>query len=185
MAGADKVTLITNGIVVTMDPQRRIIDGGAVAIEKDRIIDVGVSSDLEAKYRPQETIDATNMAVLPGLINAHTHIGLHLCRGLGDDIDLLEAHQKIYFPFGWHPRAEVAPEYVFQASMLACLELISSGTTCIVDQNPQPQEVARVVDTAGLRGGLSGAMMDTWLGGEDTPRSGRSWQTRRRGEGIY
>ena len=83
MAETAEVTLITKGIVVTMDGERNIIDGGAVALAKDRIIDVGDSAQLEARYQPKQSIDATGMVVLPGLINAHTHIGMHLARGVG------------------------------------------------------------------------------------------------------
>ena len=147
-----------------MDGERNIIDGGAVALAKDRIIDVGASAQLEARYQPKQSIDATGMVVLPGLINAHTHIGMHLARGLGDDIDLMEAYRTIYLPFGWYPTAQVAPRDVFNSAMLACLELITSGSTCLVDMNPQPQEVARALEASGLRGVVSPTMMDTWLG---------------------
>ncbi len=163
MARQDEPILINNGILVTMDDQRRIIDGGAVAIVKDRIAAVGSNAEVTGRYKAEQTIDAGGMLVLPGLINAHTHIGLHLARGLGDDIDLMEAHRKIYYPFGWHPKADVAPQDVFHASRLACVELIKSGSTCIVDQNPRAGEVAKAVETAGLRGVLSPTMMDTWL----------------------
>ncbi|MGD9763194.1 MAG: amidohydrolase family protein [Candidatus Binatia bacterium] len=164
---AQGAMLIENGIVVTMDAARTILDGGSVALEGDRIAAIGRPDDLRARYAGAQSIDATGMLVLPGLVNAHTHIGMHLARGLGDDIDLLEAHTKIYYPLGWHPQAVFATEYAYQGSRLACLEAIKAGTTCIIDQNPVADGVARAVEESGIRGVVSPALMDTWLGDKD------------------
>ncbi len=182
MAQPEQVTLIENGIVVTMDPARTIIDGGSVVIEGARIAAVGPSAELRGRYPSAQRIDATGMLVLPGLVNAHTHIGLHLVRGLGDDIDLLEAHTKIYRPLGWDPQVSFATEYAYQGSRLACLELIKSGTTCIIDQNPAADGVARAVEESGIRGVVSPAFMDTWLGGKDRPQLADRAQLGRTGE---
>lgn len=179
--GAESI-LIENGIVVTMDGNRTILDGGSVAIERDRIVDVGPTAQLRSRHSAAQTIDATGMLVLPGLVNAHTHIGMHLARGLGDDIDLLEAHTKIYYPLGWHPKAQFSTEYSYLGSRLACLELIKSGTTCIIDQNPEADGVARAVEESGLRGVVSPALMDTWLGGPDAPALADRSEVVRRGE---
>ena len=182
MTQPGRALLIENGIVVTMDAARTIIDGGSVAIEGTTIAAVGATAELRGRYAGAETIDATGMLVLPGLVNAHTHIGLHLVRGLGDDIDLLEAHTKIYAPMGWHPQASYATEYAYQGSRLACLELITSGTTCIIDQDPAADGVARAVEESGIRGIVSPTLMDTWLGGKDRPALANRQQVVRSGE---
>ena len=156
--------LIKNGIIVTMDSQRKIIDGGAVAIENDKIVDIGPSVELEQKHSAQEVVDASGMLVLPGLINAHNHTGISLARGIGDDLDLMEAHRKIFFPLQFNP--PVTAKAVYHGAMLSCLESIKSGVTCIIDQYSHPEEVAKAVEITGIRGVLSSFMVDTWLGDE-------------------
>ena len=75
--------LITNGIVVTMDPQRRVIEGGAVAIAGDRIIEVGATDALRKRHAGFEEIDATRHVVMPGLIDGHAHAGHGLVKTMG------------------------------------------------------------------------------------------------------
>jgi len=156
--------LINHGIVVTMDSERRIVDDGSVAIEKDKIVDIGPTGELQNQYSAGEVIDATQMLVLPGLINGHTHAGFSLGRGVGDDLSLLEAHDKVYAPLTFS--SAVSPEDIYLGTLLSCVEYIRTGSTCIVDQYAQPQEVARAVETAGIRGVLSPMMIDSWPGEE-------------------
>ncbi len=81
MAAVD--ILILHGTVVTMDGKRRVIDDGAVAILKDRIVDVGTSAALAARHTARKTIDATGQAVMPGLVDAHAHAGHGFIKTLG------------------------------------------------------------------------------------------------------
>src|SRR5260370_16634892 len=69
-------TIITGGIVVTMDGPRHIYDDGAVVVTGDTIVAVGPRAELEARYESRQTIDAKNTLVLPGFINSHTHVPL-------------------------------------------------------------------------------------------------------------
>ena len=86
MAAKPKVdVLIENGTVVTVDPERRVIRNGAVAIAKNRIMDVGKASALRRKYEAKRTYDATMKLVTPGLINAHIHFYHHMHRGLSPE----------------------------------------------------------------------------------------------------
>src|SRR5688500_7163529 len=66
--------LIAHGTVMPVDPARRIIADGAVAIRADRIVAVGKTAELTAGYRAARTLDATGMLVMPGLINCHQHL---------------------------------------------------------------------------------------------------------------
>jgi 5-methylthioadenosine/S-adenosylhomocysteine deaminase len=75
--------LITNGIVVTMDPQRRVIEGGAVAVAGDRIVEVGDTVALRARHAGAREIDATRHVVMPGLVDGHAHAGHGLVKTLG------------------------------------------------------------------------------------------------------
>ena len=70
----DTILIKNAGWVVTMDPDRRIFADGAVAIEGDRIVEVGKTNELAARHNAQKVIDATGKMVLPGLIDLHTHV---------------------------------------------------------------------------------------------------------------
>ena len=77
--------LISNGTVVTVDPERRVIRNGALAIDKDRIVDVGKAADLKRKYAASRSYDAADKLIMPGLINAHIHFYHHMHRGLSPE----------------------------------------------------------------------------------------------------
>ena len=74
--------LITGGTIITMDPERRVIDDGAVAVEGDRIVAVGPRTEVEAQHRASRTIDAQRKVIMPGLIDAHGHAGHGLVKTL-------------------------------------------------------------------------------------------------------
>lgn len=89
--------LITRGTVVTMDSVRRVIDDGAVAIVGSRIVAVGTTAEVTARYEARETLDAHRKIVMPGLIDGHGHAGHTLVKTLGTDIERwYEATEKIY-----------------------------------------------------------------------------------------
>ena len=82
--------LITNGRVITMDPERRVIRDGAVLIDGDRIKEVGKTEELKKKYPNAEQLDAKDDIVMPGLIDVHAHLFQVLMRSIGVDLDLTE-----------------------------------------------------------------------------------------------
>lgn len=89
--------LITNGTVITMDSGRRVLENGAVAIAGDRIVAVGSTADLTARFSPREVIDASRKIVMPGLIDGHGHAGHGLVKTLGTDTRQWNgATEKIY-----------------------------------------------------------------------------------------
>jgi cytosine/adenosine deaminase-related metal-dependent hydrolase len=116
--------LIAGGTVITIDPRRRVIDDGAVAVDGDRIVDVGPSADVTARYRARRTLDARRKAVLPGLIDCHAHAGHGLLKtiGGGDGDVWTEVACRVYSVGSdedfWHAEAR-----------LAALERIRCGTT--------------------------------------------------------
>jgi cytosine/adenosine deaminase-related metal-dependent hydrolase len=122
--------LVTNGTVITQDEDRDVIDVGAVAVADDRISAVGSTDRLEAETDPDRIIDADGGAVIPGLINAHTHVSDILLRGAFD------ADRGLY---DWlfnvkQPALSVmdADEHAL-AARLYCVEAIRSGTTTFVE----------------------------------------------------
>ena len=117
--------LISGGTIITMDPERRVIDDGMVAIEGDRIVDVGVRSQLNGKYSATEVIEASRKVVMPGLIDGHGHAGHGLVKTLGvTDLTLWrQACEKIY--------AEGSTEEFWYAEgLLTAVERLKFGTTC-------------------------------------------------------
>ncbi len=144
--------LVKDACVVTMNPGRQVIERGSVAIEGDKIVAVGD----EFKDKADRVIDACGKVVLPGLVNAHTHLAMVLQRGLADDLPLMEWLATKVWPF----EQNVKDKDCQVGSLLGCLEMIKSGTTCFADQYFKMDQVARAVDEAGVRGVLSYGMID-------------------------
>ncbi len=150
-------TIISGGIVVTMDGQRHIYEDGAVVVTGDTIIAIGPRADLEAKYETRQTIDAKNMLVLPGLINGHTHVPMTLFRGLHDDVTLNDWLYKYIFPA---EKRNVTEEFVRWGTRLAAAEQIRSGVTTFADMYYFEDAVAEETKAAGMRGVLGETFID-------------------------
>lgn len=140
--------LLTNAIVLTMDDQMKQFEPGAVAIDKDHILAVGLQADLAQNYQAVETLDCKGRVLMPGLVNAHTHIPMTLLRGLADDLRLDVWLLGYMMPV---EREFVSPDFVRLGSLLACTELIRSGVTCFADMYYFEEDVARASTQAGLR----------------------------------
>src|SRR3954463_9135357 len=161
--------LVTNGIVITVDPARRVIQGGAVAIDGRDIVAVDTTAAIAARYQARETIDAAGAAGRPGPINTHPHAPMVLFRGLADDLALMDWLQKYIFPA---EAKTVTPEFVRAGTRLAVLEMIQSGTTTYADMYYFEEEVARVTKEAGLRGVLGQTIIKFPVADAKTPAEG-------------
>ena len=89
--------MIVGGTVVTMDAERSLIEDGAVAVSGGKVVAVGTRAEVAKGYRARQTINAAGKAVIPGLINAHTHIPMVLFRGISDDLDLNDWLTRFHF----------------------------------------------------------------------------------------
>jgi 5-methylthioadenosine/S-adenosylhomocysteine deaminase len=164
------VTLVvTGGTVVTMDASRRVIDGGAVAIDGARIVGVGTAAEIRGAYRGRAVIDASGQVVLPGLINTHTHAPMVLYRGLADDLALMDWLQQYIFPA---EAKTVTPAFVRTGTRLAALEMILSGTTTYADMYYFEEEIAAATRAAGLRGVLGQTIIQFPAPDAKTPAEG-------------
>jgi 5-methylthioadenosine/S-adenosylhomocysteine deaminase len=143
--------VVTNGIVVTVDRDRRVLQRGGVAIDGKDIVGVDSAERIAAAYRGRDTIDARGAVIMPGLINTHTHAPMVLFRGLADDLALMDWLQKYIFPA---EAKTVSPDFVRVGTRLAALEMIESGTTTYTDMYYFEDEIARTTKAAGLRGVL-------------------------------
>jgi 5-methylthioadenosine/S-adenosylhomocysteine deaminase len=143
--------VITGGVVVTVDAERRIFSPGAIAIDGRSIVAVDRPEVIAARFKAADTINASGQVVMPGLVNTHTHAPMVMYRGLADDLALMDWLQKYIFPA---EAKTVSPEFVRTGTRLAALEMIESGTTTYADMYYFEEEVARVTRRAGLRGVL-------------------------------
>ncbi|HKS41539.1 MAG TPA: amidohydrolase [Blastocatellia bacterium] len=149
--------IIRGGTVVTMDGSARVIENGAVAVRRERIVAVGTSAEIAAKYSAANTINATGKVVMPGLINTHTHVPMVLFRGIADDLMLPEWLQKYIFPA---EAKNVDEQFVRWGTRLGCLEMIEGGTTTYVDMYYFEDAVAEETARAGVRAVLGETLID-------------------------
>jgi len=140
--------LLTNAHVLTMDQDLRQFFPGAVAITGERIVAVGAVSALRQEYHAQTKVDCGGKILMPGLINAHTHVPMTLLRGLADDLRLDVWLMGYMMPV---EREFVSPEFVRLGTYMACAELIRSGVTTFNDMYYFEEDVAKAAAEAGMR----------------------------------
>jgi 5-methylthioadenosine/S-adenosylhomocysteine deaminase len=140
--------ILTNAILLTMNESYQIYEPGAVAIKNDTIIAVGESTEVMSNYQASEIIDCEEKVLMPGLVNAHTHVPMTLLRGLADDLRLDVWLMGYMMPV---EREFVSPEFVKLGTKIACLEQIRSGVTCFADMYYFEEYVAQATAEAGMR----------------------------------
>lgn len=139
---------IENGLILTLDGERRIIHDGAVAIRGQRIVGVGKTTDLAAAYAPVRRLDARDRLIMPGLINCHHHF-MDPFRGLiPDDLNPREWVRD----WAWPLFAELTPEEEHDHAYLLIANMLRTGTTCVADAGAKDLGgVVHAVAEAGLR----------------------------------
>jgi len=141
-------TLILGGTILVMDDKNTVIHNGAIAIDRDKIIAVSDTGDIERRFKGRTVLHAENSIVMPGMINGHTHAAMTCFRGIADDLDLMEWLHSYIFPA---EARNVNPELVYWGTLLACAEMIRSGTTTFCDMYIYEDETARGAKEAGMR----------------------------------
>jgi len=168
-APRDVALVILNGIVVTMDGGRRVLDRGAVAVDGTDIVGVDTDEAITRQFRGRETIDAGGQIVMPGLVNTHTHAPMVLFRGLADDLALMEWLNSYIFPA---EAAMVSPQFVRAGTRLAALEMLESGTTTFADMYYFEEAIAEETRSAGLRAVLGQTVIQFPVADAKTPADG-------------
>lgn len=143
--------VVSHGLVVTMDPQRRVLPDSAIAIRGYSILEIRSSDQIGARFRTARVIDAHGGLVMPGLINAHTHMAMSLFRGLAEDRSLEDWLKKFIFPA---EARNVTPDFVLWGTRLSMLEMLRGGTTTVADMYYFEDQVARALKEGGMRGVL-------------------------------
>jgi 5-methylthioadenosine/S-adenosylhomocysteine deaminase len=137
--------------IVTEDAQRRVIENGAVAVQGERILEVGPRAEIERKYAGRNQMEQPNAILAPGLINTHTHAAMSLFRGVANDLKLQDWLEKYIFPA---EAKNVDREFVRWGTRLGLLEMALSGTTTFADMYYFEETVAEETKNAGMRGML-------------------------------
>lgn len=154
--------LIKNVRVLAMDAAGTDLLKGAVAVNGDRIHDIGESAALEAKYPSGAVIDGQGMVALPGLINTHMHVAYSLLKGIASDIE-----ERVTWLSSVYPYVTLCgPEECYRAARLGCLEMLMGGITYFVENNPYISDdantdaIARAVEETGIRAAVSRMFSD-------------------------
>ncbi|MBI4889617.1 MAG: amidohydrolase [Acidobacteria bacterium] len=143
--------IVSAGKVVTMDGQRRVIENGAVAVVKGRIVAVGPKAEIDRAYTAARRIDRPTAILTPGLVNAHAHAPMALLRGIADDRDLDDWLRNFIFPA---EAKNVNEEFVRVGTRLAVLEMMQGGITTYADMYYYEHAIADETRKAGMRGVL-------------------------------
>jgi 5-methylthioadenosine/S-adenosylhomocysteine deaminase len=140
--------ILTGGRVATMNASFDLFTPGAVAIRDGDIKAVGPVEDIAGAYEADDVVDCSGCAIIPGLINAHTHAPMTLLRGLADDLRLDVWLMGYMMPV---EQAFVGARFCWLGTQLACAEMIRSGTTCFADMYYFEEAVADAAAQAGVR----------------------------------
>jgi cytosine/adenosine deaminase-related metal-dependent hydrolase len=140
---------------VSLTVTNALLDG-----ERTRLrVEDGASAKIGPRIRPRdgdEVIDADGMAIVPGLINGHTHAAMTLFRGHGDDLPLMRWLQEVIWPV----EARLDDEDVYWGTRLACVEMIRTGTVRFWDMYWHAGATARAVEDAGIRARIAAPLFD-------------------------
>jgi 5-methylthioadenosine/S-adenosylhomocysteine deaminase len=148
-SAAERVDWILSArYVITMDPARRVIENGAVAVRGERIVAAGPRAGIDRRFQARQRLDRPDALLAPGLVNTHAHAAMSLLRGIADDLRLQEWLEKFIFPA---EAKNVNPDFVRWGTRLACLEMLLSGTTTYTDMYYFEDAVAEETRQAGMR----------------------------------
>ncbi len=169
--------VIRGGHVALLDDDFTVLSDGAVAIEGGRIAGVGNASDIASRFDGAETIDASGKLVMPGLINAHTHLYSALARGLVADIEPSSSFTEILEHLWWRLDRALTLDDVRLSAAAGAIDLIRNGTTTIIDHHASQTHidgslsaVAEPLNESGLRFNLCFEISDR--NGEEAREAG-------------
>ena len=147
--------VITGGIVLTMDEDNAVYENGAVGVAGDSITYAGDAGGIDSA-RAGRVVDAGGGIILPGLINTHTHAAMTCFRGLADDLELMDWLNNYILP----AESRLDADKVYTSTMLACAEMMLSGTTCFSDMYLFEDAVARAASESGMRAVVGEVLYD-------------------------
>ncbi len=183
MESAD--TLIHARWIVPVAPRGRVLEDHSLVLRDGRVLDCLPTPAAQDRYRAPAELTLDRHALIPGLVNAHTHAAMNLLRGLADDLPLMTWLQEHIWPA---EQRFVTPEFVFDGTELAMAEMLRGGVTCFNDMYFHPDETARAADQAGMRAVVGLIVLDfptAWASGpEDYLRKGLALHDEYRGHPL-
>jgi len=152
--------LIKNAMVITVDARRRVFGDGAVAIQGQKILEVGPSAALEARYQAEKVIDASFKIAMPGMVNCHMHLPQVMMRGVNDSVEVMDKLKNYIWPI----QGNYDEDDALISARLGVLEMIKAGTTAFISTGMHPRygidRIAQLMLDSGIRGALSKYVMD-------------------------
>jgi 5-methylthioadenosine/S-adenosylhomocysteine deaminase len=143
--------------IIPVDPHDSILPNHSLAVTGGRIKAVLPTKEALERIDAERELDLPGHALIPGLINAHTHAPMVLLRGLADDLPLMNWLTRHIWPA---ERRWVNPEFMLAGTRLAALEMLKGGTTCFNDMYFYPEVTARAVADAGMRAVVGMIVLD-------------------------
>ena len=134
-------TVIEARWVIPVEPAHALLADHSVVIVGDRIAAILPTAEARIRYTPRSRVELPAHAVIPGLINLHTHAAMTLMRGLADDLALMDWLNHHIWPA---ELKHVSEPYVYDGTRLACAEMLRGGVTCFNDMYFFPQAAARM-----------------------------------------
>lgn len=134
--------------IIPVEPEDALLAGHAVVVDAGRILDILPQTEADARYRARTHRRLPDHALIPGLINLHTHAAMALLRGYADDLPLMTWLQAHIWPA---EQRWVCHEFVRDGTQLACLEMLRSGITCFNDMYFFPEAAIQAATEAGQR----------------------------------
>jgi 5-methylthioadenosine/S-adenosylhomocysteine deaminase len=137
--------------VIPVEPHATVLADHSVAVHRGLIVDVVPTGEAHARYRAAQRFQLDRHALIPGLINLHTHAAMTLMRGLADDLSLMNWLRDYIWPTeGRH----VSELFVRDGTMLACEEMLRGGVTCFNEMYFFPEAAAEAALAAGIRAAI-------------------------------
>ncbi len=143
--------LISARWVIPVEPEDVALPHHSVAVNKGLIEAVLPTAEAVRRYSPARRIDLGEHALIPGLVNLHTHAAMTLMRGLADDLPLMQWLEKHIWPT---EARHVSPQFVRDGTLLACAEMLCGGITTFNDMYFFPEDAARAALESGMRAAI-------------------------------
>lgn len=141
-------TLLLPRWIIPIEPANVVLSQHAVAIRDGRIVAVVPATEAQTRFSANEIVRLADHALIPGLINAHTHAAMALMRGMADDLPLMRWLREHIWPA---EAKHVTPEFVYDGTLVAAAEMIRGGITCANDMYFYPESAAQAFVDAGMR----------------------------------
>jgi len=135
----------------------QVLENHSVAVSEGRILALVPRVQAQADYTAAKHVSLPRHALIPGMINLHTHAAMNLLRGFADEQPFAQWHQNRIWPM---EAKHISPRFVHDGTLLACAEMLRGGITCFNDMYFYPGDAARAALAVGMRAALGLVVID-------------------------